>query len=139
MTYESTLGRFKGSITETSYYNNVDSEKQMRRINYLNPFLIYIFLIKLACIFQFLSKLGSADLVGEIGVFFNTPQPFTVRTKKLSQVIRISHHHFKEMVQPQNEDGMIMIKNFIQVRNIIYLICPLIIIRTLLYNLLEIS
>ncbi|BBG95422.1 potassium channel in Arabidopsis thaliana 3, partial [Prunus dulcis] len=62
----------------------------------------------------FLSKLGSADLVGEIGVFFNTPQPFTVRTKKLSQVIRISHHHFKEMVQPQNEDGMIMIKNFIQ-------------------------
>ncbi|VVA15002.1 PREDICTED: potassium channel [Prunus dulcis] len=63
---------------------------------------------------QFLSKLGSADLVGEIGVFFNTPQPFTVRTKKLSQVIRISHHHFKEMVQPQNEDGMIMIKNFIQ-------------------------
>ncbi|CAB4266628.1 unnamed protein product [Prunus armeniaca] len=63
---------------------------------------------------QFFSKLGSADLVGEIGVFFNTPQPFTVRTKKLSQVIRISHHHFKEMVQPQNEDGMIMIKNFIQ-------------------------
>ncbi|KAM0973815.1 potassium channel KAT3-like [Malus sylvestris] len=63
---------------------------------------------------QFLSKLGSADLVGEIGVFFNIPQPFTVRTKKLSQVIRISHQSFKQIVQSQNEDSKIIIKNFIE-------------------------
>ncbi|GKU87150.1 hypothetical protein SLEP1_g1596 [Rubroshorea leprosula] len=63
---------------------------------------------------QSLSKLGSADLAGEIGVIFNIPQPFTVRTKRLSQVIRISHHHFKQMVQPHSEDGKKIISNFIQ-------------------------
>ncbi|XVF48480.1 hypothetical protein PTKIN_Ptkin03bG0193700 [Pterospermum kingtungense] len=63
---------------------------------------------------QFLSKLGSADMAGEIGVLFNIPQPFTVRTKRLSQVIRVSHHHFKQIVQPQSEDGKIMIGNFVQ-------------------------
>ncbi|KAL7187564.1 hypothetical protein ACSBR1_037604 [Camellia fascicularis] len=63
---------------------------------------------------QFLSKLGAADMAGEIGVLFNIPQPFTVRTKRLSQVIRISHHQFKQMVQPHNPDGKIIISSFIQ-------------------------
>ncbi|GAV76004.1 DBD_Tnp_Mut domain-containing protein [Cephalotus follicularis] len=66
-------------------------------------------------VFQFLSKQGSADVAGEIGVIFNIPQPFTVRTKRLSQVIRISHHHFKQMVQPHSEDGKKTISNYIQV------------------------
>lgn len=56
-------------------------------------------------------------MFGEIGVIFNIPQPFTVRTKRLSQVIRISHNHFKQLVQPLSEDGKIIISNFIQVRN----------------------
>lgn len=66
---------------------------------------------------QFLTKLGSKDIFGEIGVIFNVPQPFTVRTKRLSQVIRMSHHHFKQMVQPLNEDGRTIISNFVQVWN----------------------
>ncbi|XP_059643758.1 potassium channel KAT3 [Cornus florida] len=63
---------------------------------------------------QFLTKLGSKDIVGEIGVIFNIPQTFTVRSKRLSQVIRISHHHFKQIVQLQNEDGKKIISNFVQ-------------------------
>ncbi|OAY54336.2 potassium channel KAT3 isoform X2 [Manihot esculenta] len=63
---------------------------------------------------QVLSKLGAADVAGEIGVIFNIPQPFTMRTKRLSQVIRMSHHHFKLMVQPESEDGKTIISNFIQ-------------------------
>ncbi|KAL9176909.1 hypothetical protein ABFS82_01G025100 [Erythranthe guttata] len=63
---------------------------------------------------QFLSKLGSPDMFGEIGVIFNIPQPFTVRTKRLSQVIRISHNHFKQLVQPLTEDGKIILSNFLQ-------------------------
>ncbi|KAK8649957.1 hypothetical protein V6N13_139610 [Hibiscus sabdariffa] len=63
---------------------------------------------------QFLSKLGAADMAGEIGVIFNIPQPFIVRTKRLSQVIRISHHHFKQMVQPQSEDAELIIANFMK-------------------------
>ncbi|OMO90972.1 Cyclic nucleotide-binding-like protein [Corchorus olitorius] len=53
-------------------------------------------------------------MAGEIGVIFNIPQPFTVRTKRLSQVLRISHHHFKQMVQPNSKDGKTIITNFVQ-------------------------
>ncbi|XP_068649288.1 potassium channel KAT3 [Aristolochia californica] len=63
---------------------------------------------------QVLSKLEAADMAGEIGVVFNIPQPFTVRTKRLSQVIRISHFHFKQIVQPDSVDGGVMITNFLQ-------------------------
>ncbi|KAJ8555400.1 hypothetical protein K7X08_012896 [Anisodus acutangulus] len=63
---------------------------------------------------QFLSKLESPELFGEIGVIFNTPQPFTVRSKRLSQVVRISHHHFKQLVQPLKADGKIILSNFLQ-------------------------
>ncbi|KAF8400772.1 hypothetical protein HHK36_014073 [Tetracentron sinense] len=63
---------------------------------------------------QFLSNLGPADMAGEIGVIFNIPQPFTVRSKRLSQVIRISHQHFKQIVQPHTVDGKTIISNFVQ-------------------------
>ncbi|KAI5669390.1 hypothetical protein M9H77_19243 [Catharanthus roseus] len=63
---------------------------------------------------QELSKKGPPDMFGEIGVIFNIPQPFTVRSRRLSQVIRISHHHFKQLLQPLNEDGKIILSNFLQ-------------------------
>ncbi|WZY68345.1 hypothetical protein YC2023_000585 [Brassica napus] len=59
-----------------------------------------------------LAKLGPGDMAGEIGVVFNIPQPFTVRTRRLSQVIRIGHHRFKEMVQSDIEDSKMIITNF---------------------------
>lgn len=62
---------------------------------------------------QFVTKLSSKDMFGDIGVIFNVPQPFTVRTRRLSQVIRISHHSFKDMVQPHNEDGKKILRNFV--------------------------
>ncbi|KAL8521987.1 hypothetical protein ACS0TY_012223 [Phlomoides rotata] len=63
---------------------------------------------------QFVSKLGSPEMFGEIGVIFNIPQPFTVRTKRLSQVIRVSHNNFKQLVGPLGEDGKIIVSNLIQ-------------------------
>uniref|UniRef100_A0A1S4A511 Potassium channel n=1 Tax=Nicotiana tabacum TaxID=4097 RepID=A0A1S4A511_TOBAC len=63
---------------------------------------------------QFLSKLESPGLFGEVGVIFNMPQPFTVRSKRFSQVVRISHHHFKQLLQPLNADGKIILSNFLQ-------------------------
>ncbi|KAL6985372.1 hypothetical protein U1Q18_018748 [Sarracenia purpurea var. burkii] len=64
---------------------------------------------------------GAADMAGEIGVLFNISQPFTVRTKRLSQVIRISHQHFKQMVQQHNADGKTILSNFIQVWDLLTL------------------
>ncbi|KAJ0262881.1 Potassium channel KAT3 [Hirschfeldia incana] len=66
---------------------------------------------------QVLAKLGPGDMVGEIGVVFNIPQPFTVRTRRLSQVIRISHHKFKEMVQSDVDDAKMIITNFMAYLN----------------------
>ncbi|KAM3378832.1 potassium channel KAT3 [Capsicum galapagoense] len=63
---------------------------------------------------QFLSKLESPELFGEIVVIINTPQPFTVRSKRLSQVVRISYHHFKQLVLPLKADGKIILFNFLQ-------------------------
>lgn len=57
-------------------------------------------------------------MAGEIAVFFNIPQPFTVRARRLSQVIRMSHHHFKQILQPYSEDGKIVVSNFVEVSNI---------------------
>ncbi|KAG5562650.1 hypothetical protein RHGRI_005393 [Rhododendron griersonianum] len=37
---------------------------------------------------SFLSRLGAAEMAGEIGVILNIPQPFTVRTKRLSQYLK---------------------------------------------------
>ena len=63
-------------------------------------------------------------MAGEIAVFFNIPQPFTVRTRRLSQVIRLSHHHFKQILQPHSEDGKILISNFVEVSNFILYYIP---------------
>lgn len=65
--------------------------------------------------FQQLTTLGPTDMAGETGVFFNIPQPFTMRSKRLSQVIRISHQRFKQMVQQHNQDGKTLLSNFVQV------------------------
>lgn len=54
-------------------------------------------------------------MAGEIAVLLNIPQPFTMRTRRLSQVIRMSHHHFKEILQPNSEDGKTLLSNFIEV------------------------
>ncbi|PON65603.1 Voltage dependent potassium channel [Parasponia andersonii] len=63
---------------------------------------------------QLLTKLGSSDMAGEIAVLLNIPQPFTLRTRRLSQVVRMSHHHFKQILQPNSEDGKILLSNFIE-------------------------
>jgi hypothetical protein len=83
-------------------YANSDSSKLQDVVTYKNGME------------QFLTKLGPTDMFGEIGVFFNNPQPFTVRSKRLSQVVRISHHHFKQLMQPLNNDGRTIISNFTQ-------------------------
>ncbi|KAF7830213.1 potassium channel KAT3 [Senna tora] len=63
---------------------------------------------------KLLLKLESGGMAGDIGVMFNIPQPFTVRCRKLSQVIQISHDHFKQMVETYSDDGKVIITNFIQ-------------------------
>ncbi|KAL9363333.1 hypothetical protein Peur_046118 [Populus x canadensis] len=47
---------------------------------------------------QVLSKLVSSDMAGEIGVVFNIPQPFTVRTRRLSQYLKDLKREMQEEI-----------------------------------------
>lgn len=62
----------------------------------------------------YLGRLGRGKMTGEIAVILNIPQPFTVRSRRLSQVLRISHQHFSQLVQSYMEEGQRLISNFLQ-------------------------
>ncbi|XP_078428067.1 potassium channel protein [Wolffia australiana] len=61
-----------------------------------------------------LKTLGATEVAGEIGVIFNIPQPFTVRSRRLSQVIKISHAHFTQIVLSNISDRRNIVRNFLQ-------------------------
>ncbi|KAJ0987939.1 hypothetical protein J5N97_006295 [Dioscorea zingiberensis] len=56
----------------------------------------------------------TGDLVGEIGVLCYRPQLFTVRTKKLSQLLRLNRTTFLNIVQANIRDGTIIMNNLLQ-------------------------
>jgi CRP-like cAMP-binding protein len=61
-------------------------------------------------------KIGPHSMAGEIGVMFNIPQPFTIRSRTLTQVIRVSHSHLLHTVrQAGTADVETMFSNLIQV------------------------
>ncbi|KAJ0780666.1 putative cyclic nucleotide-binding domain, potassium channel, voltage-dependent, EAG/ELK/ERG [Helianthus annuus] len=54
------------------------------------------------------------DLCGEIGVLCYRPQLFTVRTKRLSQLLRLNRTTFLNIVQSHVGDGTIMMDNLLK-------------------------
>ncbi|CAM6027486.1 unnamed protein product, partial [Sphagnum balticum] len=62
----------------------------------------------------FLTTVHSGDVVGDIGVLCYIPQPFTVRTRKLSQVLRLDRTVFMSIVQSFPEDGKRIVDNLLQ-------------------------
>eukprot|EP00250_Pteridium_aquilinum_P005669 c15728_g2_i1 orf=1-687(-) len=56
----------------------------------------------------------AGDVIGEIGALCYKPQPFTVRSKKLSQLLRINRNSFLTIVQGNIVDGQIVIDNLYQ-------------------------
>ncbi|CAK9863968.1 unnamed protein product [Sphagnum jensenii] len=63
---------------------------------------------------QFLTTVHPGDIVGEIGVLCYIPQPFTVCTRKLSQVLRLDRSVFMCIVQSFPEDGQRIVDNLLQ-------------------------
>ncbi|MCO5566673.1 hypothetical protein L7F22_020351 [Adiantum nelumboides] len=57
---------------------------------------------------------GSGGVVGEMGVLCFKPQVFTIRTKKLSQLLRIDQSTFMNIVQANVLDGEIIMDNLFQ-------------------------
>ncbi|XVF34405.1 hypothetical protein REPUB_Repub18cG0056200 [Reevesia pubescens] len=56
----------------------------------------------------------TGDVIGEIGVLCYRPQLFTVRTKRLSQLLRLNRNEFLNIVQANVGDGTIIMNNLLQ-------------------------
>ncbi|KAG8376134.1 hypothetical protein BUALT_Bualt09G0031700 [Buddleja alternifolia] len=56
----------------------------------------------------------TGELCGEISVLCYRPQLFTVRTKRLSQLLRLNRTTFLNIVQANVEDGTIIMNNLLQ-------------------------
>ncbi|KAG0564310.1 hypothetical protein M758_8G096200 [Ceratodon purpureus] len=63
---------------------------------------------------QILVTATTGDIVGEIGVLCYMPQPFTVRSRKLSQLLRVDRAVFMNVVQSFQEDGQRIVDNLLQ-------------------------
>ncbi|KAL5190075.1 Potassium channel AKT1 [Glycine soja] len=63
---------------------------------------------------QVIGEVGFGDIVGEIGVLCYRPQTFTVRTKRLSQILRLNRTTFLNLVHSNIGDGTIVMNNFLQ-------------------------
>ncbi|CAO2842195.1 unnamed protein product [Amaranthus hypochondriacus] len=53
----------------------------------------------------------AGDIFGEIGVLCDTPQPFTVRTTELSQILRLNRASLTNIMQANKADSHIVMSN----------------------------
>ncbi|CAI8610248.1 unnamed protein product [Vicia faba] len=63
---------------------------------------------------QVVGEAKTGELCGEIGVLCYKPQHFTVRTKRLSQLLRLNRTTFMNIVQANVGDGTIIMNNLLQ-------------------------
>ncbi|CAN0900286.1 Potassium channel AKT1, partial [Linum grandiflorum] len=63
---------------------------------------------------QVVGELKTGDVCGEIGVLCYKPQLFTVRTKRLCQLLRMNRTTFLNIVQANVGDGTIIMNNLLQ-------------------------
>ncbi|KAH7848608.1 hypothetical protein Vadar_005096 [Vaccinium darrowii] len=63
---------------------------------------------------QVVGEAKTGDLCGEIGVLCYRPQLFTVRTKRLSQLLRMNRATFLNIIQANVGDGNIIMNNLLQ-------------------------
>eukprot|EP01018_Ginkgo_biloba_P000293 Gb_06792 [translate_table: standard] len=61
-----------------------------------------------------LESAEAGDVVGEMGILFNIPQPFTARTRKLSQLLRLNKNVFINLIQSNISDGRTIATNLLQ-------------------------
>lgn len=64
---------------------------------------------------QVVGQAKAGDICGEIGVLCYRPQLFTVRTKRLSQLLRLNRTTLLNIVQANVGDGTIIMNNLLQV------------------------
>jgi CRP-like cAMP-binding protein len=73
-----------------------------------------LFLINGVALFKLVLKVGPQGMAGEMGVILGTPQPFTVRSRRLTQVVRIGRSHLLQILRPNTADADTVHANFVQ-------------------------
>ncbi|XVF49274.1 hypothetical protein PTKIN_Ptkin03bG0255400 [Pterospermum kingtungense] len=63
---------------------------------------------------QVVGEAKTGDLCGEIGVLCYRPQLFTVRTKRLCQLLRLNRTTFLNIIQANVGDGTVIMNNLLQ-------------------------
>ncbi|KAL7150722.1 hypothetical protein ABFS83_05G132500 [Erythranthe nasuta] len=63
---------------------------------------------------QVVGECKTGDVCGEVGVLCYRPQIFTVRTKRLSQLLRLNRTAFLNILQANVADGTIIMNNLLQ-------------------------
>ncbi|XP_059638047.1 potassium channel AKT1-like [Cornus florida] len=63
---------------------------------------------------QAIGEAKTGDVCGEIGVLCYRPQLFTVRTKRLSQLLRLNRTTFLNIIQANVGDGTVIMNNLLQ-------------------------
>ncbi|XP_057866868.1 potassium channel AKT1 isoform X3 [Cryptomeria japonica] len=63
---------------------------------------------------KILQSAAPGDIVGEIGILFNIPQPFTVRTRKLSQLLRLNRNVLTNLIHLNISDGRTIASNLFE-------------------------
>ncbi|KAG9133894.1 hypothetical protein Leryth_004619 [Lithospermum erythrorhizon] len=63
---------------------------------------------------QVVGEIKAGDVCGEVGVLCYRPQPFTVRTKRLSQLLRLNRSAFLNIIKANVGDGTIIMNNLLQ-------------------------
>lgn len=66
---------------------------------------------------EVIGEAKTGDVIGEVGVLCYRPQMFTVRTKRLSQLLRLDRTAFLNIVQANVGDGTVIMNNLLQVCN----------------------
>jgi hypothetical protein len=65
-------------------------------------------------LFQLVMKIGPHGMAGEMGVILGVPQPFTVRSSRLTQAVCISHSHLVQILRSNTADANTVYANFVQ-------------------------
>lgn len=59
-------------------------------------------------------KIGPHGMAGEVGVILGVPQPFTVRSSRLTQAVCVSHTHLLQILRSNTADANTVYANFAQ-------------------------
>ena len=115
--YQDVLATADDGREQVNHSKPKDTEHHITLHTEVTIFLSWIrptVLIHCVVLLQLVMKVGPHGMAGELGVIFGIPQPFTVRSKRLTEVVRIGQSHLLQMLGANTSDADTVHANFVQ-------------------------